>query len=285
MTDSTNKESFNKKSIIPLSSSRSRGIPKEVCFKLSKARQDPTKKNRWWLKYPEGWRIPNPYEAIIGIRSMYKKHTDFDFQIRFMVCAYNGETETDEIVVTLYMIITQDTTLGNICNEINKAYCDVINNRNDPSKPLKTSSFFAFYKYLEEDNSNEENCYMFLKTFGENKVVVTAIENANFLFEDDLPISTPFTTFMTKAWDRHNILINSSISVNDDDFFLGHTRPNTYTPIKYYRLTSTDREFWIDLYSSHARNCMIEVTLNEDQTPFVDIFIEAILLYESDVLI
>jgi hypothetical protein len=55
----------------------------------------------------------------------------------------------------------------------------------------------------------------------------------------------------TTVWDRKSLYILSSITTSSDrNNFLGHTRGTEYIPIKYYRLDSDDKEFWVEFYST-----------------------------------
>ena len=55
---------------------KKREVPYEVMFKLSDAKQDPIKKNRYWFDFPGQWVNQLDKDAIIGIRDIYLTKTN-----------------------------------------------------------------------------------------------------------------------------------------------------------------------------------------------------------------
>jgi hypothetical protein len=108
------------------------------------------------------------------------------------------------------------------------------------------------------------------------------------------------TTLHLKCWDRHNVLIKSNLSKNSD-YFIGYTRNQTITPIKYYRLTSESKRFWVEFYSSqeYTRPSIFPVDYRaeryvdsegEIKTRYIpyyldDVFIEAVFCYTSSAML
>lgn len=92
---------------------------------------------------------------------------------------------------------------------------------------------------------------------------------------------TDFTSGKNKLsiniWSRYHCYIKSSISNDAIDQFLGHTRNDPYSPLKYYRLTSKSKRFWIELYETRNHKC--PVSLPDDKLD--DLFIEAIICFTS----
>jgi hypothetical protein len=123
----------------------------------------------------------------------------------------------------------------------------------------------------------------------------------NEVFIDSLGRVTPENTRLhLKCWDRHNVLVKSNISKNND-YFVGYTRGASNVPIKYYRLTSDSKRFWIELYSSQDYNRLsifpkdirTEAYIDTDGEPKTrtvinyldDLFIEAIFCYSASAMI
>ena len=52
------------------------------------------------------------------------------------------------------------------------------------------------------------------------------------------------------VWDRNTILLKSNIAVNSFENYIGYT-DNTYDPIKYFKLSSNDTYFWIEMYNGN----------------------------------
>ena len=62
--------------------------------------------------------------------------------------------------------------------------------------------------------------------------------------EDRSPI------YFNDIWDRNSCIIYSNISEQTDSGYLGHTRKQTIQNIKYYKINSNSRSFWIDLFAT-----------------------------------
>ncbi|EAX78011.1 hypothetical protein TVAG_312640 [Trichomonas vaginalis G3] len=52
-------------------------------------------------------------------------------------------------------------------------------------------------------------------------------------------------------WDRKQAILYSNIAKGVENEFIGHTRNSPLPNPKYYKLTGFNREFWIDMYSTH----------------------------------
>jgi hypothetical protein len=102
-------------------------------------------------------------------------------------------------------------------------------------------------------------------------------------------------------WNRGNVLVKASFANVDQENFLGHTRSMIYTPIKYFRTTSTDQKFWLEFYlaDDNTKQSIFPVTKkskithneNGDEVsidyydPLVDVMIESVLLFNADSII
>lgn len=75
--------------------------------------------------------------------------------------------------------------------------------------------------------------------------------------------------------------MTSSFSSDAIDSYLGHTRQDPYCPIKYYRLSSDSKRFWIDLYET--RDHTVGVCLPEDDKDVL--YIEAVVCFSASGMI
>ena len=90
-------------------------------------------------------------------------------------------------------------------------------------------------------------------------------------------------------WSRHQCLVKSSIATNDKNNILGHTRKDPYTPLKYYRLTSGIKKFWIELYEARFHDSAVSFPtkayeLDEETKKEIDrddLIIEAIVCFTA----
>ena len=86
---------------------------------------------------------------------------------------------------------------------------------------------------------------------------------------------------MIPIWTRYNCYVLSSLAVDDVNNFLGHTRPQSYMPLKYYRLSSKVKRFWIELYENRyhdvpvalpvERIILTMIQMNQKVKPISDI--------------
>ena len=63
-------------------------------------------------------------------------------------------------------------------------------------------------------------------------------------------------------WDRHSCKVYSSIGEQSLHHYIGNSQKE-FSPIKYYKLNSTDQQFWIELYSGRHYNVPIKLPKNE----------------------
>ena len=63
-------------------------------------------------------------------------------------------------------------------------------------------------------------------------------------------------------WDRHSCKVYSSIGEQSLHHYIGNSQID-FCPIKYYKLNSTDQQFWIELYSGRNYNVPIKLPKNE----------------------
>ena len=64
------------------------------------------------------------------------------------------------------------------------------------------------------------------------------------------------------VWDRHSCKVYSSIAEQASHQYIGSSSV-FFTPIKYYKLNSTDQKFWVEFYSGRHNNIPIVLPKNE----------------------
>jgi hypothetical protein len=108
----------------------------------------------------------------------------------------------------------------------------------------------------------------------ENLIFQTIKEGkeANIVFKENIE---------AEVWDRKDLYITSSLAQSSDaNAYFCHTRPVSIVPIKYYRLDSDDKEFWIEIYSTSDHT----VDVN-NITRWSDVHIETIFMYSTNAMI
>ena len=64
------------------------------------------------------------------------------------------------------------------------------------------------------------------------------------------------------VWDRHSCKIYSSIAEQSSHNYIGSSSV-FFTPIKYYKLNSTDQKFWVEFYSGRHNKIPVIIPKNE----------------------
>ena len=64
------------------------------------------------------------------------------------------------------------------------------------------------------------------------------------------------------VWDRHSCKIYSSFASDSSRGYLGNSQIFYHT-IKYFKLNSTDQQFWIEFYSGRFHQIPVKIPLNE----------------------
>ncbi|EAX65100.1 hypothetical protein TVAG_519010 [Trichomonas vaginalis G3] len=73
-----------------------------------------------------------------------------------------------------------------------------------------------------------------------------------------LPRKNEFSKIVTPGiWDRKQAILYSNIAKGVENEFIGHTRTSPLPNPKYYKLTGFNREFWIDMFSTHDHKCPV----------------------------
>ena len=89
------------------------------------------------------------------------------------------------------------------------------------------------------------------------------------------------------VWDRHSCKLFSSLASDSNRGYIGNT--SIYiNPIKYFKINSTDKKFYIDFYNSRNINCPSVIPYNNDsngKTVMTEQFIIEMQLMQNDKLL
>ena len=272
-------------------------VPKEILFRSDVAGRDQIKTNRYWFDFPAQWVDQLDKDSIIGIRGAFVSRTNrllwFNMNVKFI------ETRTGEewawYSFSIRKFLDADDTIKSLCNIWEEFYMDnIIDKAVQPgfieptwdrnmiilnyvfedgkcvlrfSRPPEQGSV---YSYDEQDGVerifNIE--YEFVPMNYETKILFT--DYAKGVHYLDIP-----------CWSRYQCYMTSSFSSDAIDSYLGHTRQDPYCPIKYYRLSSDSKRFWIDLYET--RDHTVGVCLPEDDKDVL--YIEAVVCFSASGMI
>ena len=277
-----------------------REVPEEIVFLLSEAEQDPNTPNRYWFEFPNQWANQPNKDPIIGIRDIYTTNTN-----RFIRFSYKVELiplhETyaiDTIEGTINCWLDGSENIQKITNTFNEWWLKDgtrTTELTDEEHEWKDWEIQAYYGY---DRTTHKTNLCFGRGIKEQPTIMVK-DSEDFEIECSYVITiTPLShdvkalfnttsaiTSETRAevpmWSRHQCLVKSSIAANDKNNILGHTRNDSYNPIKYYRLTSSMKKFWIELYETRYHDC--PVAFPNDKRD--DLIIEAIVCFTAQAMI
>ena len=222
--------------------------------------------NRYYVNFPETFMTTTNQKKIIGIRSIqlrhsYKRTLGFTLQFKYyeesfisgeikevivkepFTCTYQYDKDTPPDMSTWVTEINKDwSKLGNWAKEYVWEY-----SFNDKTKE------FTF-----ELKAKEPVYYpIYYKVVSFTPDLVNT--NARFLSKTldsrffDISSLTPKLTIPGPLETNDDYLIAASFVEQTSHNYLGFTN-TTFTPPKYYHLTSTDNQFWIDLVSPDGLN-------------------------------
>jgi hypothetical protein len=284
-----------------------REIPKEMLFRISEARQDFIKKNKWWFKLPEEWVNRAFKDKVLGLRSM--KLVPRWFAPRFSLVIYfypdDGVDTRPSLGYLSYindLFVGSTTTIHNIVDYFNKIYNDFIKSYNIFDQPPDVEESihkqyiyktYCNYRYItdHQDSSKIQCVFTFESVTGYRPGPIGFTraqfsipnQDAKDLFGEELfrPYLTIERTITTTIWDRRDLYILSSLALSSDkNGYLGHSRLADYIPIKYYRLDSDDKEFWIELYSEREHRCSAD-----DLQKVSDLYLEMIFMFNTQAML
>jgi hypothetical protein len=208
----------------------------------------------------------------------------------------------------VYKYMEQNTTMQEMVRDFNQQIKTqlekyFIDNGKDPKLYIDEEMLYIHYNYIPINNLEDECRLSFdfrLKDPHKFFTIVCLInpsDDARELFGDIF--HDQYFGFKvkisTRIWEKSSLLVRASFANVDQHNFLGYTRNYSYTPIKFYKITSTDQKFWLDFYSSRDHRCPVvfpytkiknpetnEVMFEE---PMCNVMMEAVLSSNSELMI
>ena len=286
-----------------------REVPIEILFSTDDTKhckRDQIKKNRFWFEFPERWTNRGDKDAIIGIRDIYlcRRLAPIVFDLELSVV----DTETRK---TWYSAsgrhciwIGGNDTLNRIFEQFNEKWFANMSLAESPERNDEAVQHTWNDKVIEAYYFYEAGAC--IQCFGRPYSMPSYIQYKDSLGETHygqvlLTIKNPNEDFIAlygepphedgqgnkvwsdvdcielNCWSRHQLYITSSISSDDFNGFLGHSKADSFCPLKYFRITSKTKKFWIDLYET--RDHSVPVELPGDNQDILTI--EAIMCFSS----
>jgi hypothetical protein len=284
----------------------SREIPKEMLFKISEARQDTIKKNKWWFKLPEEWTNRAFKDKVLGLRSTKLVPRWFTPMFGWAFAFFpdkNPDTQPSfaYTVGVGDLFIGATTTIREIQDHFNNIYADFIEkfgiNDQPPDRAENHKShiykkYYTYYYHKDPVDPSKIICVLVFNLV--QRYAPGPVGFTKFMFYNpnqdalDLFGRSLFPTTLkleelsfTILWDRRELYILSSLAISSDkNGYLGHSCTADYIPIKYYRLDSDDKEFWIELYSEREHCCGAD-----DLQKISDLYLEMIFMFSTNAML
>ena len=258
-------------------------IPIESTFFLEDGKLDSYKNNRYYFRLPQEWITSNLNEIIVGVRScnILKKRRRIKFTVG--LCKYDIKTFNEYIKGSFHDIITdinkkststltckiditcwiyEDQDLRVLEEAVHQTMVNYVKNQ-----------WFSVLNLFAQSESNEEDRDIEFKTFYDTNGyhaeifsprnskdkrynVAFRIMEYNQDFRDvffngvwysKIGDWQPKITF-DNLWDRHDCMVYSSLCTGSNHGYLTITNQQI-NPIKYFKIQSSDQQFWIELYS------------------------------------
>ena len=298
-------------------------IPTETTLFSEDGEIDPCLKWRWWFKLPDTWTTSNIGEKIIGIRSIYlmKNRRKLEYTLHLKKYKYT-KTETaemieDETVNTLTVRIVSWIAVEKDLREIFLGMMHyvqlAIEENNKTKKPeqvaFQMNEVDAYKRDIQMDGVYEkyENRRSFVeKIYCPNKYpeesldgtkyftkCVFKITNTNEDFEllfniNDNPLPEDYATKIDfyDVWDRHSCKVFSSIAADSNRGYIGNSQL-VFNPIKYFKINSTDKKFYIDFYNARNIKCpaVLPYKMKEDGSTLNEPFVIELQLMQNEKLL
>jgi len=294
-----------------------REVPYETAFLLSDAVKDQSIKNRYWFDLPNQWTHQANKDPIIGIRDIYftKCYRYLVYEYQICLIRHNHTTKESEATWlekatgTIFSWVEGDTTLKETCIDFSKKW---IESNINPTQKFEVNSAAGdtvpsshtwesreINSWISFDSQAKQTYIYFGRHEGDDELIeytgkdnnsyyyryqiqiTPKNEEAKLLFNSQTMITGWDRVRFPVDWSRYQCLVKSSIANNDANNILGHTRNDSYTPIKYYRLNRDVKKFWIELYETRCHD--IPVSIPSDKRD--DLIIEAIVCFTSQAML
>jgi hypothetical protein len=239
-------------------------------------RRDKNKPNRYWFEFPAEWRTSNYEERIIGFRSLFiagsARH------ILFKLIIDSNSTSTS---YKINLILNYNDTLNTLADKI-KAQLgeqkDLINiysmsmaDEKEENVIYQGKNYVAYNSKSDTETQGADSTTTLSSVLLEGQLMATGIRFVTFYTDTKIRITglDDYAKALFNAkdyesngaqtesyngivfynlWDRHSCCLKSSLVSGITDNYLGYTNVR-YNPLRYFKITSNDTKFYIDLYN------------------------------------
>lgn len=265
-----------------------REIPQEVVFKATSKNQDGKILNRYHFEFPPQWTKQLDKDAVIGIRSIFltKKNRFIKFKFNINLSRLDSEEYQTDFARsgTFGCFLDQNESIEKLCGTWSSHWLEYSKITEGEELGIDLEKYDIVLNYIYTVN---QCLFMLGLPYKDNDTIVkNGVEyNVKIYLEaisDDFKsifgsdILTASARILIPCWSRKSCMVTSSIAEEADGNYLGHTRDYAYDPIKYYRITSKHKRFWIDLWDSRENNIPVELPYDDQ------LWIEAIIMFDAN---
>ena len=298
-------------------------IPIEIALFSEDGEIDSELKWRWWFNLPDIWTTSNIGEKIIGIRSirLMKNRRKIEYTLHMKKYKYS-KTESGIMIhdETVNELIVPIVSWLPVEKDLRKFYIDMltyVNSAIEENNKTKTPEQVAFemntknaYKRdIQVDGVFEsyENRMSFVEKiycpniyspeiikettyYTECKFKITDTnEDFKLIFnvnQNPLPNDYVFKMNFYDVWDRHSCKIFSSIASISNNGYIGNSEIE-FTPMKYFKINSTDKKIYIDFYNARNIKCpsTLPYKINDDGSILNEPFVIELQLMQNEKLL
>ncbi len=271
-------------------------LPIETVYFNSDGKRDKYKKNRWWFRFPGEWFTADRGESIVGIRSIWlmksKRKIEFSLTLNKYKADDEGNVDVEtknSITINVITWMEVDEKLKKIFSSLNEILMKEVEKNNkelDEAKDTKKCRFIQtddpnerdfqtdgmyearsfteiFYCPLDYDDKSI-HCDFTINDYNDDFKEIFNIGSINFIPSDKAVSILEFKD----TWDRHSCKVYSDICSQSNHCYLGNSQVY-FNPIKYYKIHSTDENFWIEFYNS--RHEKIPVILPKGESFIIEL--------------
>ena len=276
-------------------------IPTETTLFSEDGEIDPCLKWRWWFKLPDTWTTSNIGEKIIGIRSIYLMKNRRKIELTVPIVSWIAvEKDLREIFLGMMHYVQLAVEENNKTKKPEQVAFEM----NEVDAYKRDIQMDGVYEKYENRRSFVEKIYCPNKYPEESldgtkyfTKCVFKITNTNEDFEllfniNDNPLPEDYATKIDfyDVWDRHSCKVFSSIAADSNRGYIGNSQlvfNLVFNPIKYFKINSTDKKFYIDFYNARNIKCpaVLPYKMKEDGSTLNEPFVIELQLMQNEKLL
>ena len=282
-------------------------IPTETALFSEDGEIDSELKWRWWFKLPDIWTTSNIGEKIVGIRSIYlmKNRRKIEYTLHLKKYKYT-KTETAEMIEdeTVNELAVKLVSWLAVERDLREFYSDMLGQVNtaiEENNKTKKPEQVAFEMSAKDPNKRDvqmdgvfesyQNRMSFVeKIYTRCKFMITDTnEDFDLLFninDNPLPEYHVNKIDFYDVWDRHSCKVFSNIASDSNKGYIGNSQVDL-NPIKYFKINSTDKKFYIDFYNARNIKCptVLPYKKRDDGTTLNEPFVIELQLMQNEKLL